>query len=249
MIFLYIFGNNVNDKMGQLGYLGFYLAGGVFSGVAHLLSSIHPALGASGAISAVTGAFLVLLPRSHITIVCMLFFIGMTEIAALWFVLLFFVQDVFFQLLARTSSVGGGVAHMAHIGGTAYGFLVCMGLLGTGLLPRDMFDLFGIADRWNRRRVHRDAVRRGYDPFGFQPAISPATERAKPHANLDRVHDLRAEISDAIGKQDMAEAVRKFMELRAIDPQQVLPRQTQLDVANQLFADAHYHAAADAYEG
>ena len=47
----------------------------------------------------------------------------------------------------------------------------------------------------------------------------------------------------------MPEAVRKFMELRAIDPQQVLPRQTQLDIASQLFADAQHHAAADAYEG
>src|SRR5215210_8958723 len=65
MLFLYIFGNNVNDKMGHLGYLALYLAGGVFSGIGWLIFERHGyALGASGAISAVTGAYLVLLPRS-----------------------------------------------------------------------------------------------------------------------------------------------------------------------------------------
>src|SRR5947208_2391157 len=67
MLFLYIFGNNVNDKLGNSGYLAFYLAGGVFAGIAQVLTSEGPTLGASGSIAAVTGAYLVLLPYSRIT--------------------------------------------------------------------------------------------------------------------------------------------------------------------------------------
>ena len=62
MLFLYIFGNNVNDKMGHLAYLGFYLSGAVFAGVGYAATSTQPVLGASGAVSAVTGAYLVLFP-------------------------------------------------------------------------------------------------------------------------------------------------------------------------------------------
>src|SRR5262245_12446850 len=64
MLFLYIFGNNVNDKLGQVGYLGFYLGGSVFAGTAHVFAETAPVVGASGAVSAVTGAFLVLFPRA-----------------------------------------------------------------------------------------------------------------------------------------------------------------------------------------
>src|SRR3954468_3448237 len=70
MLFLYIFGNNVNDKMGHLGYLGFYLAGAVVAGIAYVLwqPGTTPVIGASGAIAAVTGAYLILFPRSNITV-------------------------------------------------------------------------------------------------------------------------------------------------------------------------------------
>ncbi len=71
MFFLYLFGNNINDKFGHLWYIVFYLAGAVFSGVGHTLvnlSSYAPTLGASGAVAAVTGAYLVLYPQTLITV-------------------------------------------------------------------------------------------------------------------------------------------------------------------------------------
>src|SRR5687768_13477260 len=69
MLFLYLFGNNVNDKMGHVGYLLFYLAGAVFSGVAYVLSQeVGSVVGASGATWAVTGAYLVLFPRANVTV-------------------------------------------------------------------------------------------------------------------------------------------------------------------------------------
>jgi membrane associated rhomboid family serine protease len=243
MLFLYVFGNNVNDKMGNIGYLGFYLAGGVVAGIAHVMFSSHPVLGASGAVAAVTGAYLCLLPRSRVTIVYFFYLIGAYELAGMWFVLAFFALDVFSQF----SSLFGGreaVAHMAHIGGTLFGFFVCLILLRTKLLPRDMFDVLALLDRWNRRRQHRDAVSRGYDPFSY----APRARRDVTHPMSDRIQDLRASISEAIAHQNLDDAVKLYLELRAIDPSQVLSRQSQLDISNQLFSQQAYPAAADSYE-
>jgi outer membrane protein assembly factor BamD (BamD/ComL family) len=107
-----------------------------------------------------------------------------------------------------------------------------------------MWDLFGILDRWNRRRQHRDLVSKGYDPFSYTAKM----ESAKPNPQLERIQDLRAEISDAVSHEKLEEAKKLYLELRAIDPKQVLSRQAQLDVANQLFSDSMHEAAADAYE-
>src|SRR3954465_40096 len=120
MLFLYIFGNNVNDKMGHLGYLGFYLAGAVFAGVGYAATSSQPVLGASGAVSAVTGAYLVLFPRANVTLLYFFFYVGMIEIPSMYVIGFFFAQD-----LVLNFSGARGVAHMAHLSGTVFGFVVC----------------------------------------------------------------------------------------------------------------------------
>ncbi|MGH7179122.1 MAG: rhomboid family intramembrane serine protease, partial [Tepidisphaeraceae bacterium] len=244
MLFLYIFGNNVNDKMGQLGYLGFYLGGGVFAGAAHVFAESAPVVGASGSVSAVTGAFLVLFPRANITIVYIFIFFGATEIASMWFILLFFALDVFKQF---TPVLGGPetVAHLAHIGGTIYGAGACLLMLWLRLMPRDQFDVLALIARWNRRRQYRDMVARGFDPFGN----FSAKDGGPPNPAQERIQDLRAEISEAIAHSRLDEAVRLFMELRAIDPAQVLSRTNQMDIANRLYELEQHAAAADAYEG
>jgi membrane associated rhomboid family serine protease len=241
MLFLWIFGNNVNDRMGQSGYLAFYLAGGVFAGIGHVLSSPAPVIGASGAVAAVTGAYLVLLPRSHITVFYFWFLIGMIEVPSVLFILMHFIWD----FVLGFSAMGGNVAHLAHVSGSVFGFAVSFALLTVRLLPRDQFDLFALFQRWNRRRQYQDMVRRGYDPFG----MTPPTTRSAPDPKLDRIQDLRAQISEALAHHKVEEAAKFYLELRAIDPQQVLSRQNQLDVANQLLAQEIHAAAADAYEG
>ena len=83
MYFLYIFGNNINDRLGNLGYLIFYLGGAIFSAIGHILAAnvfgggsvAVPVLGASGAVAAVTGAYLVLFPQTLITIIYWFIFI------------------------------------------------------------------------------------------------------------------------------------------------------------------------------
>jgi membrane associated rhomboid family serine protease len=242
MLFLYIFGNNVNDRMGHGGYLAFYLAGGVFAGIGHVLSSHSGVIGASGAVSAVTGAFLILLPRAHVTVFYFFFLIGMIEIPSLYFIIASFLWDFAYGFAAGGG--GDGVAHLAHVSGTVFGVVVPFVLLVTRFLPRDQFDMFALLQRWNKRRQYQDMVRRGYDPFGYIP---PA-KAAKPDPQAERIQDLRAQVSEAIAHHDMPNAAKLYLELRAIDPNQVLSRQSQLDVANQLFAQQVYPAAADAYE-
>ena len=131
MLFLWIFGNNVEDALGKVRYLLFYVLGGLAAtatqtfvtlGYASDLEGTIPNVGASGAISAVLGAYLVLLPRAKVLTV--IFFV-LREIPAIFFLLIWFG----FQLLEGSSSfsrpqAGGGVAFFAHIGGFVFGALV-----------------------------------------------------------------------------------------------------------------------------
>jgi len=237
MVFLYVFGNNVNDKLGNLGYLAFYLAGGVMAGVGHVMTNTPvPVLGASGAVAAVTGAYMVLFPQSHITL---LWWMGTYEIPSVWFILIFFAKDVILQ-----SAGASGVAHMAHIWGTLFGFTISILLLAVRLLPRDQSDIVAMLSRWNRRRQYRDIVSRGYDPF--DPAL-----KVKSSANdavAGRIHDLRGDIGDAVTRRELDRAATLYSELLTIDRTQVLARQAQLDLANQFASQQDYTRAALAYE-
>ena len=129
MLYLWIFGNNIEDRLGRLPFLLFYLAGGVAAVFAQVWTdptSGVPLVGASGAIAAVLGAYLVLFPGARIlSLVFLGFFYQLLEVPALillgfWFVLQ--LVDGFASLGAATAS--GGVAFFAHIGGFALGMLV-----------------------------------------------------------------------------------------------------------------------------
>ncbi len=245
MLFLYIFGNNVNDKMGQWGYLAFYLAGGVFAGLLYALvpSQVFPILGASGAIAAVTGAYLVLFPRSNVTVLFFFYIIGSYEIASLWFILFFFVYDIWANF-----SQTDGVAHVAHIAGTLFGATICFLLLMSRLLPRDQFDVVALVQRWNKRRQYRDLVNRGYNPFDYAQAPAARPEPPAPDPRLEQILAMRAGISTAASDRDLPLAAQLYQQLRQIDPDQVMARQTQLDLANVYFDQGLHRQAAEAYE-
>jgi membrane associated rhomboid family serine protease len=125
MLFLWIFGNNIEDAMGKPKFLLFYLLGGIVASLAQFATAttaVVPNLGASGAIAAVLGGYALLYPRARVvTLIFIVFFITLIELPALavlggWFVL---------QLLATASQPlgGGGVAVWAHIGGFVFGLL------------------------------------------------------------------------------------------------------------------------------
>jgi membrane associated rhomboid family serine protease len=248
MLFLYIFGNNVNDKMGNFGYLGFYLSAAVMAGIGHAFSSTSPVLGASGAVSAVTGAYLVLFPRSSITMIYFFFIIGSIEIPSFYFIILYFLKDLLG--FSGQDVMGAGVAYGAHVVGTVFGFVLCFVLLTAHLLPRDQFDVLALIQRWNKRRQYRDLVSQGFDPFQYSTAAN--NDRGGAPARLDpraqRIGELRLAIADAVGRHDLNQATNLYLELKQIDENQVLARQAQLDVANQLASQQKFTEAADAYE-
>jgi membrane associated rhomboid family serine protease len=243
MLFLYIFGNNVNDKMGHLGYLAFYLAGGIIAGICYVLTQQTgaPIIGASGAIAAVTGAYLILFPRSMITIIYWFIFIGRVEIQSLWFILAFFALDVFGNFAAQDN-----VAHMAHIGGTIFGATTCLLLVVTHLLPRDQWDVWALVQRWNKRRQYRDLVSKGYNPFDYIDPDRKDARSENPYA--EQVQDLREKINAALSMQQLEVAANLYVEMMQYDNTQTLSRQAQLDVATQLHHDNRHAQAAEAYE-
>ena len=124
MLFLWIFGDNVEDFFGHFIYLFFYLVCGIGSGLLHVffnLNSALPALGASGAISGVMGAYLILYPRSRILTLVFIFLVPIPAVIILgyWFLLQFFAG---ISSLGATAS--GGVAWWAHVGGFLLGMLI-----------------------------------------------------------------------------------------------------------------------------
>jgi membrane associated rhomboid family serine protease len=126
MWFLYIFGDNVEDRLGPFRYLLFYLFCGWASGLFHLLlnwQSPVPTIGASGAIAGVMGAYLILFPRSKIlTLIPILFIPYFVEISAFFFLgIWFFLQ---FLGAAGSGAQGGGIAWWAHVGGFAAGIIL-----------------------------------------------------------------------------------------------------------------------------
>ena len=133
MWFLHIFGDNVEDRFGHVGYLVFYLAGGVAASLAHLLSgpnSTMPTIGASGAIAAVMGAYMYLYPHSQVlTLVPIVIFLQMIMIPAPLFLGIWFVIQFFQGAFSISAVEATGVAWWAHIGGFVMGLGVAF-LLG-----------------------------------------------------------------------------------------------------------------------
>ncbi len=126
MLFLWIFGDNIELKFGRAKFLALYLAWGVVASLADIVgdaTSPLPAVGASGAISGVLGAYLVIFPRARIlTIMMMGFFSRMMHIQAKWFLPFWLIfQNLLPFLVGGFGVAGGGVAYLAHIGGFVIG--------------------------------------------------------------------------------------------------------------------------------
>jgi rhomboid family protein len=127
MLFLAIFGPTVEDAMGRVRFPVFYLLGGIAALAAQVLvdpNSTAPTLGASGAIAAVLGGYIVLYPRARVlTLVFIIFFVTIIEVPAVLLLGFWFVEQLVFGTAGLASPVGGGegVAYFAHIGGFAFG--------------------------------------------------------------------------------------------------------------------------------
>ncbi len=140
MLFLWIFGDNLENRMGRFRYLIFYLVTGLAASLAHVISTFTfgdnpyiPSLGASGAISGVLGGYLVLFPKRQVKVILMRMLTTVPAIVAIgmWFVLQL-VQA--FGVIAAGPQSGGGVAFMAHVGGFVAG-LILVKLFAAGRNP------------------------------------------------------------------------------------------------------------------
>lgn len=258
MFFLYLFGNNVSDKLGTVKYLIFYFAGAVLSALGHIaigklygsasIAGNVPLVGASGAVSAVIGAYLALFPQTLVTVFYWFFFIGTMEIPAIYFIAfkLIFIDNI----ISRYTLY---VAYDAHLAGYAFGIAAALLLLVTGVVSVSGFDLLSMIKQWNRRRRYRDAVSGGFDPFaGPRPAKQIKVKKVKKTAaqqeKEDKIANIRNEINTRVAQRNFVAAAELYLQLIELDGGQLLPRQNLLDIANQLASEAKYEDAAQAYE-
>ncbi len=254
MLFLWVFGNSVNAKMGDVAYFVFYLAGGVFAATAFAFNDTNRLLGASGSIAAVTTAYLVLFPRSRVTVMYVFFFIGFFELPATLLILLKII--LWDNIIAPTMHPTGieSVAFSAHIGGYAFGFVAGALLLAGRAIPRDHFDMLSLFDRWNRRRAFQTAMadpetrrRAEYGTVARAPTLSKA-EQVAEEAKFDAISALRAQISLLLDQGDTAGAARTYEELAMLDPSQCLSARNQLTIAREFYATGRTPQAASAFE-
>ena len=146
MVFLHIFGDNIEDRFGHFKYLILYLLWGIVAGIIHSFYAVAvgsgniPAVGASGAISGVLGAYLVLFPKAKIFTIITAFFITTVRIPALAYIPLWFILQIIFSII----NPEGGVAYLAHIGGFLVG-------AGTSFIAKTLFP--SIFQGQNRTRI------------------------------------------------------------------------------------------------
>ena len=258
MLFLWIFGNAVCDRMGGLPYVFFYLAGGVVAGIAFTHVAENPLVGASGAIAAVTTAFLVLYPRVHITMLVWMFFAFTFRLPAMLLIVLKMI--LWDNVLAPGIDQGAAanVAYSAHLGGYTFGFVSALGLLAVRALPRNQFDLIALFDRWRRRQGLGSLLPVG-GPVTARPiVVEEVGSRPLDAIPLTPVERLREEIANHLASRDMAAAAEMYLRLLELEgaggatsiptAQCVLPRTHQIEIANYLAQSRRYREAAMAYE-
>jgi membrane associated rhomboid family serine protease len=150
MVFLYIFGDNIEDRFGHFKYLILYILWGIAAGVIHSFYVVSvgsgniPAVGASGAISGVIGAYLILFPKAKILTIITAFFITTVRIPAIAYIPLWFILQVIFSII----NPEGGVAYLAHIGGFVVG-------AGTSYIAKTLFPSI-----FQRQNINRNVIKK-----------------------------------------------------------------------------------------
>ena len=276
MVFLWAFGRAVEDRMGHIGFSALYLAGAVIPAGIHALSGPEqvplvadgvivayatqhiPALGASAAISAVTGAFLAFFPRTRIRVLNLIFVIGLFNVPSWWFISLQVVLNLFGAFGAGDSGVGYG----AHLAGYAVGLVIAMILLWLKLVPRESYDLFSMIRQAKRRSEFRAAASetqaRAQRRVGA-PAAAHRRNKARPEAEppespADReLTAARADIAAGIEQGDLDAASRAYLRFAKAaesglkDRRGVLRKDHLEAVASHMYRQQQYAPAAEAF--
>lgn len=249
-LFLWVFGPDVEDRLGRVGFVVLYLAGAVGGGVGQALFSEAAVVGASGAIAAVSGAFLVLFPYVRVRTLVFFFFVGIFPITAWWFIVFAISRDLFGLAVG-----GGNTAHFAHLGGYVVGFGVAMLLLWLKLLPREPYDLFTLGRQAARRRAFKAAYAQGKINArggGSGPPLPKGVERKKHEPEVLKPDGpaalARLRAQKLVAEGDSAGAAEAYLEMRRLPDGLKLPalgRRQLYEIANALFqAGDHVNAAA-----
>ena len=134
MLFLWVFGDNIEDVLGHLGYIAFYFLSGTAAGLAQAIvlgPSLVPSIGASGAIAGVLGAYILLYPMARISILFPLLILFWTiEIPAVVVIGWWFIQQFFYGITALSDTAASGIAFWAHIGGFVTGMVLIVPFIG-----------------------------------------------------------------------------------------------------------------------
>jgi membrane associated rhomboid family serine protease len=245
MLFLLAFGPSVEDRFGRVGFTLFYLAGGIASGFAHITVSQSPAVGASGAIAAVSGAFLILFPSTKIKCFVIFFIIGIFMIPSWWLIGLFIVLD----LGAQVFTPDNGIANIAHLGGYGFGAAVAFLLLVTKILPKEQYDMFSIA-KHRKRRADFKVAHEMHNLAG----VYQHDQKLDPV--MSEIADHRASIGASIATDDLNSAAREYLMMiekyndkESSDQSKLLTmnRDAQYKLANHFYQTNNRKAALDAF--
>ncbi len=249
MITLWVFGPPVEDRLGHWWFLLFYMAAAAVSGLAHALLEAPPAVGASGAIAGVTGAFLVMFPATRVRCLMVLFVIGIVMVPS-WFLI---GLRIVFDLFGQAFGVDDNIARIAHLAGYAFGAGVAALLLTTGVLRREPYDLVTLVRNRQRRRAIRAAVDEQAARLQTARADARPSRPAKPDPETDELARRRAEVATLLAQDrpdEAAEAYRALLDAFAHRPHAgTLSRDAQLRLIGHLLAGDQRRLAARALEG
>lgn len=255
MLFLWVFGNSVNAKLGQIPYLLFYLGGGVFAAWGYCLTAgdAFTLVGASGAIAAITTAYMVLFPRDHVMMLLWLFFfIRIVRVPALLIIGLKII--LWDNILAPSFGPASNVAYHAHLAGYLFGFFGALMLLAVRAVPRDHFDILALFKQWRRRRAYAAAYAspkaQAQARFGSVARIPPTDRRqlSLEEKALDQVTSLRTTIAGHLAQGETGQAIAAYRQLVLLDPKQCLSERDQIGMARLLYTDGRFPQAAAAFE-
>jgi membrane associated rhomboid family serine protease len=238
MLFLWTFGPNLEDRLGRAWFLLFYLGAAATSGALHTWFDGTPVIGASGAIAGVTGAYMVLFPRTQIRAFFILT-IGILSVPAAWMI----GTQILWDLVFQGFSPGSRVARLAHLAGYGYGASIAMALLWLRVIPREPFDLFTMGRQAYRRRQFREIE------FQRQRAASAAARAGGVVDDGPRA-SMRARVLEELSAARLDQATTAYVELLRLHGREnaVLAPGPQRDVANALFQSGDHANAAVAYD-
>ncbi len=248
MVVLWVMGAGVENRLGHVGFLAFYLLGGAGSDLAHMWTSDVPVLGASGAISAVTGAYLVFFPLARVRVLFIT--LSTVEVPAWWFVIIGVIWNFYFA----ANGGGGNIAFVAHLGGYGAGIALSIALIATGVVERHDYDGFAVVSRIHRRRRFHSEVAQVRDEQARAALNGKPLKAGLALSDKDAsaLAEARAAIAVAVNEQRMGDAATSYTRLVRTFPTAgkatTLSARVQIAIANHLMQTGSHADAATAYQ-